>query len=152
MTQNEKLISGLQTIITDLAQQADGHHIQSRIFASKGFKKLADKYSEHATEERSYIEKCIDRLLDFGIIPKLESKKESNIYTDPIDFIKNDLKASKDGLPWLKELVELARDDYATFDILKEYYLDEEQDMYWMEAQLELIKTIGEQNWVLQQL
>ena len=152
MTKNEKLISGLQTIITELSQQADGHNIQSRIFASKGFNKLANKYAEHVNEERGYVEKCINRLLDFGITPKLENKKESNLYTNPVDFIKNDLKISRDGLPWLKELTELARDDYATFDILKTYYLDEEEDMYWMDAQLELIETIGEQNWLLQQL
>ncbi len=40
-----KLIQGLQTIVTDLAQQADGHAIQSRIFASQGLVKLAKKYA-----------------------------------------------------------------------------------------------------------
>jgi len=34
---NEKVIEGLQTIVTELAQQADGHVIQSRVFASQGF-------------------------------------------------------------------------------------------------------------------
>ena len=36
------------------AQQADGHEIQSRIFAAQGFKKLEEKYAEHADEERGY--------------------------------------------------------------------------------------------------
>jgi len=49
---NEKVTAGLQMIVTALAQQADGHVIQSRIFASEGFSKLADKYAEHADEER----------------------------------------------------------------------------------------------------
>ena len=40
---------------------------------------------------------------------------------------------------------------YTTFDILKEYYQDEE-DMYWGEGQLELIKYIGKQNWLLRQM
>ena len=31
---NAKVIAGLQTIVTDLAQQADGHAIQSKISAS----------------------------------------------------------------------------------------------------------------------
>ena len=38
---NEKVLEGLQTIVTDLAQQADGHALQSRIFASEGFTKPA---------------------------------------------------------------------------------------------------------------
>ena len=52
MANKEKILAGLQAIVTDLAQQADGHAIQSRVFASMGFTKLADKYAEHATEER----------------------------------------------------------------------------------------------------
>lgn len=149
---NERVIAGLQAIVTGLSQQADGHQIQSRIFASEGFSKLADKYAEHAEEERGYVTKCIDRLLDFGCEVKLEAKEGAPVYKDPVEWVKYDLQVSKDGLAWLKEIVEAARDDYSTFDILKEYYQDEEEDMYWGEAQLELIECIGKQNWLLQQL
>lgn len=149
---NTKILEGLQIIVTDLAQQADGHEIQSRIFASEGFTKLAEKYAEHAAEERGYVQKCIDRILDLGGEVKLESKKEGPVYKDPVEWVKYDLEVSKAGLAWLADLVEEARTDYTTFDILKEYYQDEEEDMYWGEAQLELIEVIGKQNWILGQL
>ena len=152
MKNNQKLIEGLQIIVTDLAQQADGHAIESRIFASQGLTKLAEKYAEHATEERGYVDKCIDRLLDLGVEVKLEAKKEGKVCTDPIEWVKYDLQVSKDGLAWLKTIVELAGEDYTTFDMLKEYYQDEEEDMYWGEQQLELIEVIGKQNWILKQM
>lgn len=152
MENNQKVIEGLQIIVTDLAQQADGHAIESRIFASQGLTKLAEKYAEHATEERGYVDKCIDRLLDLGVEVKLEAKKEGKVYTDPIEWVKYDLQVSKDGLAWLKTIIELAREDYTTFDMLKEYYQDEEEDMYWGEQQVELIEVIGKQNWILKQM
>ena len=152
MADKEKIIAGLQVIVTDLAQQADGHAIQSRIFASEGFTKLAEKYAEHAAEERGYVQQCIDRILDLGGEVKNEAKKEAPVCKDPVDWVKFDLQVSIDGLAWLKELTEAARDDYTTFDILKKYYQDEEEDMYWGQAQLELIECIGKQNWLLQQL
>lgn len=152
MANNEKIIAGLQTIVTDLAQQADGHLIQSRVFASEGFTKLAEKYAEHAEEERGWVTKCIDRLLDLGAEVKLEAKREASVCKNPVDWVKYDLQVSVDGLAWLKELTEAAREDYTTYDILKAYYQDEEEDMYWGQGQLELIECIGVQNWLIRQL
>ena len=147
MGDKAKILAGLQQIVTDLEQQAAGHDIQSRIFAAQGFTKLEAKYKEHAEEERGYVTKCIDRILDLGGEVKLEAKKAAPVCKDPLDFVKYDLQVSKDGLAWLGELVEEARGDYTTYDILKEYYQDEEEDMYWSEGQLELIEKIGLQNW-----
>ena len=86
---NEKIIDGLQKIITGLSRQADGHFIQSRIFQSKGFSKLANKYADHATKERGYVSRCIDRIIDriidLGGEVKLESKRSAPIYENPVE-------------------------------------------------------------------
>lgn len=148
----EKIISDLQIIVTNLAQQADGHLIQSRVFAAKGFSKLAEKYAEHAVEERGYVEKCIDRILDLGGAVKLEDKKSAPVYENPIDWIKYDLQVSVDGLKLVAQMLENAKEDVTTYDLLKDYYKDEEEDMYWGEQQLELIDCIGTQNWIIRQL
>ena len=152
MSDKAKILEGLQLIVTDLEQQAAGHAIQSRIFAAHGFTKLADKYKEHADEERGYVVKCIDRILDLGGTVRNEAKKEAPVFADALEFVKYDLQVSRDGLAWLAGLVEEARADYSTFDILKEYYQDEEEDMHWAEGQLELVKLIGKENWYIQQL
>lgn len=148
----EQIIAGLQGIVTGLSQQADGHMIQSRIFAGQGFSKLADKYAEHAAEERGYVEKCIDRILDLGGDVKNEAKQEAPVCTDAVEWVKYDLQVSKDGLAALAPLVKMAAEDLVTFDILSAYYKDEEEDLHWGEQQLELIKMIGKQNWLVQQL
>ena len=83
---------------------------------------------------------------------KLEEKTAAPVYKDPFEWVKYDIQVSKDGLAWLGFLVEEARTDYTTFDILKKYYQDEEEDMYWGEAQLELINLIGKENWLIRQL
>ena len=149
---DNKVITGLQTIVTELAQQADGHLIQSRLFASQGLSKLAKQYEEHAAEERGYVVKCIDRLIDLGVEVKLEAKKPAPIICDAVEYLKHDLQVSKDGLAWLKEILIAAQDDPTTYDILKDYYQDEEGDMYWAEQQLALVDLIGKQNWFAKQL
>lgn len=78
--------------------------------------------------------KCIDRILDFGVEVKPEAKKEAPVYKDSVDWIKHDLEVSKHGLGLLDTIVEEARQDYTSFDMLKDYYIDEEEDLYWDEA------------------
>ena len=143
---------GMQVIVTQLSQQADGHLIQSKIFASQGLTKLAKQYEEHAEEERGYVSKCIERLIDLGCEVKLEDKKAAPIFCDVEEYLKYDLQVSKDGLKWLAEIVKASVSDLTTFGILADYYKDEEKDMYETEQQLELIKLIGKQNWLAKQL
>ncbi|MBR1482982.1 MAG: hypothetical protein IJ598_08470 [Ruminococcus sp.] len=152
MDNKEMIIAGLQGIVTGLSQQADGHVIQSKIFASLGFTKLADKYAEHATEERGYVDQCIDRILDLGGEVKNEAKEAAPTYKDPIEWVKYDLEVSKTGLAGLAKLIEAAVKDPVTFEILVAYYKDEEEDLHWGEQQLELIEMIGKQNWLIRQL
>ena len=149
---NEKIIAGLQAIVTGLSQQATGHAIQSRIFASQGFSKLAEKYAEHTEEEQKYVNLCIDRLLDLGAEVKNEAKKETPVHMDIVEWLKYDLQISEDGLAWLAEIIEAAKNDLSTYDMLKDYYKDEEEDMYWAEQQLDLIEKIGLQNWLTKQI
>ena len=148
----EKIIEGLQVIVTQLDQQSDGHLIQSRIFASQGLTKLAEKYAEHAEEKRGYVVKCIDRIIDLGGEVKLEDKKCAPLYKDAEEYLNYDLQISKDGLKWLAEIVKAAQEDLTTFAILSEYYKDEEKDMYETQQQLELIQLIGKQNWLAKQI
>ncbi len=149
---NNELIQGLQMIVTNLSQQADGHAIQSRIFASQGFSKLAEKYAEHASEERGYVQQITDRILDLGGEVKNEAKPEMPVCKDPVDWVKADLQISIDGLAVLKKIIDCAADDLVTYDILKDYYKDEDEDKNWGEEQLDLIEMIGRQNWLVQQL
>lgn len=102
-----------------------------------------------------FVEKCIDRLIDLGCEVKLESKTEGPVYKDPVEYIKYDLSLSRneEGLALMKEVIALAMvEDYASYDILKDYMQDEDEDANWMEEQLELIELIGKQNWLVHQL
>ena len=39
-----------------------------------------------------------------------------------------------------------------TYDLLKDYLKDEEEDLFWSQGAVELIEKIGTQNWLLLQL
>ena len=149
---NEKSIQVLQAYATGLAAQSYSHKVQSKVFAAQGLTKLADKYAEHSTEEMGYVEQFVERIIDLGGQAKVEAAPAQAIYTDPVAFIKADLEVSVREVPVLMEVTASLAGDFKTYDILKAYALDEEEDMYWMQGQLELIEKIGLQNWLAKQL
>ena len=52
----------------------------------------------------------------------------------------------------LRKCMGSVTEDYLTFDILKAYLADEEEDLYWSQGALEMIENIGAQNWLIMQL
>ncbi|MFV0393058.1 MAG: bacterioferritin [Coprobacillaceae bacterium] len=152
MKNSKNTMERLQTIATLLTQQADGHELQSRIFKNQGFSKLAQKYEEHASEERGYVNQFVDRILDLGGSVKNQTKQETSIIEDAVDWIEYDFKVSQNGLEGILGIMDELAADITTYDLLKTYYKDEEEDMYWSEQQLDLIKLIGKENWLYNQM
>lgn len=148
----QKSIAVLQAYATGLAAQSLQHKVQGKLFASNGFSKLGEKYAGHADEEMGWVDRFIDRILDLGGQPKVEAAPGMPVIADPVEYIKADLAVSREQVPVLMEAVTSLADDFKTYDILRTYALDEEEDMYWSETQLELIETIGLQNWLVKQL
>ena len=142
----------LQAYATGLAAQSMQHKVQSKVFKSMGLTKLADKYADHSTEEMEWVDKFIDRIIDLGGEAKVEAAPAQTIYKNPVDFIKADLEVSEREVPNLGKATCAVAEDLTTFDLLKGYYQDEEEDMFWMRGQLELIECIGLQNWLIKQL
>lgn len=113
---------------------------------------MEEKYASHASEERDFQKRLAERILDLGGDVRLQSRDDVNLIEDPVEFIKTDLEISKEGLKQLDPLVQASITDHTSYDLLKEYYKDEEEDLLWSETELELIEKIGKENWLLKQL
>lgn len=148
MSNKEETIKALQQIVTGLAGNSFQHRIQSKIFASQGFTKLGEKYAQHATEEMNFVEQFIDRILDLGGKVEQQPQESQPIYEDVLEFIKADYQVSVNGIKLITEMMESGIFDITTYDLMKEYLKDEEEDMYWSEEQIELAEKIGLQNFL----
>ena len=98
------------------------------------------------------MEKFTERILDLGGEIKFEGMKSRDLIYDPVEYIKADLAIQVQGVDILRKCMATLADDPITYDILKAYLLDEEEDLFWSEGALELIEKIGTQNWLLLQL
>jgi len=148
----KKSIEALQFFVTHLAEGAMVHKQQGMIFKAQGFTKLGEKYINHFNEEMGWVEKFTERILDLGADVKFEGMKSRDLINDPIAYVKADLAIQGPGVEMLQKCMADLKDDPTTYDILKAYLLDEEEDLYWSQGALELIEKIGTQNWLVQQL
>ena len=152
MSNKVKTLEILQQVITGLEGQSLTHRYEAKLFAAAGFSKLAEKYADHATEERDFADKFIDRLLDLGGELKQGGAPVAPLTDDIVEFLKYDQKTSVDGLKLIGDILDSGDLDLNTYELMKEYYLDEEEDMYWTDNQLELIDAIGKQNYLVKML
>ena len=150
--EKQKTIEALQFSVTGLSEGAFVHKMQGQLFNSKGFTKLGQKYIDHFNEEIGWVEKFTERILDLGGEIKFEGMKSRDLICDPVEYIKADLAIQVQGVDILRKCMATLADDPITYDILKAYLLDEEEDLFWSEGALELIENIGKQNWLLLQL
>ena len=130
----QKSIEALQFFVTHLAEGAIVHKQQGLIFKAQGIAKLGQKYIGHFNEEMGWVEKFTERILDLG------------------GDVKADLAIQEPGVELLMKCMEGVKDDPTTYDLLKDYLKDEEEDLYWSQGAVELIEKIGTQNWLLLQL
>lgn len=147
-----KSIEALQLFATGLTEGALVHKLQGQIFNSMGFTKLGQKYTDHFSEEMGWVDKFNERILDLGGEVKFEGAKSRELIKNPIEYIKEDLKIQEAGVDMLYKCMEGLINDPTTYEIMKDYLKDEEEDLYWSQGAVEMIECIGAQNWLLQQL
>ena len=148
----QKSIEALQFFVTHLAEGAVVHKQQGLMFKSQGFTKLGQKYIDHFNEEMGWVEKFTERILDLGGEVKFEGMKERTLICNPIDYIKEDLKIQEAGVEMLYKCCEGLINDPTSYDIMKDYLKDEEEDLYWSQGAIDMIECIGAQNWLVKQL
>lgn len=148
----QKSIEALQFFVTGLSNGAFQHRVQSRVFKSQGYEKLAKRFADHADEEYGWVEKFIDRILDLEGEVKVEAREAAPIVCEPVQYMNAEIDRQCKGLDILRKCMEEVKDDVTTYDILKDYFKDEEQDLYTDQTDLDLIKKLGETNWLLTQL
>lgn len=148
----KKTIEALQFFVTHLSEGAFVHKVQGQIFKSQGFNKLGDKYVGHFSEEMGWVEKFVERILDLGGEVKVEAHEARQLISDPVEYVKADLGIQQPGVEMLRKCMASVAEDPTTYDILKAYLADEEEDLFWSEEQIDLIEKIGVQNWLVKQM
>lgn len=127
------------------------HSIHAAMLADRGFKGLAEKIAAEAEEEWNEAKEVNKRLIELGETPEV-AISDYPVIKDVKEMLEYDCKESASALPAMSQALALFADDYVTANMIQKFIVDEQEHYNWVRAHLNLIKEIGYENYLIEQI
>jgi bacterioferritin len=149
-----KVLAVLQEVLKAELTAINQYFLHAEMCENWGYAKLADYVRKESIDEMKHAEKLMERILYLDGTPNMSDYFKINIGGSDEQQFKNDLQVEYDAVKRLNDGVHIcsAQNDAGSRELLEHILVDEEHHIDWLEAQLELIKQMGIQNYLAQQI
>lgn len=154
MKGNDTIIQRLNDLLADELTAINQYMVHSEMCDNWGYEKLHGADEKRAIDEMKHAEKLIGRILFLEGIPIVSNLKQIHIGSDVQKQHENDLASEEEAITAYNDAIRLAVDlaDNGTRELLVGILSDEEKHLDWLEAQLDQIRQMGIQNYLVEQL
>jgi bacterioferritin len=154
MKGNPKVIDLLKEILTGELSAINQYFLHSRMCKNWGYKALAEHIYKESIDEMKHADKLIERVLFLEGLPNLQKLDKLMIGQSVPEILRNDLALELTAIPRLNKCIQICRDegDNGSEDLLVKILVSEEEHVDWLEAQIELMKQVGEAQYLAQQI
>jgi bacterioferritin len=154
MKGNDEVIRLLNELLTNELTAINQYFIHSKMCANWGYERLAGKIRAESIDEMRHADQVITRILYLEGVPNLQRYNKIRVGETVKEQFESDVQLEYSAIKFLNDGVDAARKigDNGSEDLMKKILVSEEEHCDWLEAQLELIKQIGEQNYLAQQV
>ena len=154
MKGNAKLIESLNEILTGELTAINQYFIHAKMCQNWGYDRLAEKLRAESIDEMRHADEIVGRILFLEGVPNLQRYNKLHVGETVREQLESDLQLEYSAIAFLNQGIEAARkaSDNATEDMMTKILVSEEAHTDWIETQLELIRQVGEQNYLAQQL
>ncbi len=141
----EYLNAGLRSELTAVSQ----YWLHYRLLDDWGYGKLASKARAESIEEMQHADKFITRIIFLEGHPNLQRVAPLRIGQTIKEVLEADLAGEYDARKAYKSSRELCEElgDYVSKNLFEELLADEEGHIDFLETQLQLLATIGDQKY-----
>lgn len=154
MKGDAKLIEALNDVLTGELTGVNQYFIHAKMCANWGYQRLAEINRHESIEEMKHADKLIERILYLEGVPNMQRLFKILIGENVPEQLKLDLGLETEAVERLNKAIELAVKvhDNGTRELLDEILESEEHHIDWLEAQMDLLKQVGTQNYLAQQI
>ncbi len=126
------------------------YFLHAKMLKNWGIQELAKHEYEESIDEMKHADRLADRILFLEGLPNFQALGKLRIGENPREILECDLALELDGLPVLRSAIEYCDSvkDFTSGRLFKDILDSEEEHVDWIETQLDLIKRIGEQNYL----
>ena len=149
MKGDPKVIEYLNRALRSELTAINQYWLHYRLQDDWGFGRLAKKSREESLEEMNHADSLIDRIIFLEGHPNLQQLDPLRIGQNVKETLECDLAAEYEARALYKEAREYCREagDYVSMALFEGLMKDEEGHIDFIETQLELFGSIGEQNY-----
>ncbi len=153
MEGNKQIIRILNLRLAEELTAINQYIVHAEMCANWGYARLHEAIEKRAIHEMKHAEKIIERILYLEGKPNVSTLNPINIGKDVEAQLKSDYEAEKSAVKSYNESMRVCTEagDNGTRELFKSNLLDEEDDVDWLEAQMDQIKQMGIQNYLSQQ-
>jgi bacterioferritin len=154
MKGNDEVLTLLNNLLTNELTAINQYFIHAKMCENWGFERLAHKVREESIDEMKHADQVITRILFLEGVPNLQRLHKLQVGETVKEQLESDLQLEYTAIGFLNQGIEIARkaNDNATEDLFTRILVGEESHCDWLETQLELIRQVGEQNYLSQQM
>jgi|SRR5664279_2921633 len=154
MKGNEEVMNLLNQLLTNELTAINQYFIHAKMCRNWGYDRLAKKVREESIDEMKHAELVIDRILFLDGVPNMQRYHKLHVGETVKEQFETDLQLEYAAIAFLNQGIEACRKcgDNASEDMMTRILVSEEEHTDWLETQLELIRQVGEQNYLAQQI
>ena len=154
MKGDKEVVDALNAVLSAELTAINQYFVHYRMCENWGYSKLAAKKREESIEEMKHADEVIERILFFDGVPNMQRMNSIKVGEDAIEQHEVDLALELDAVKRLNEGIALCRDkgDNGTRELLERILKDEEESVDWHEAQLHLVKEVGKERYLAEQI
>ena len=130
------------------------YFVQAKMCDNWGYHRLGRKHYQESLGEMKHAETLIDRILFLEGTPEIARYDVIRVGTNVPEQLENDLQLETRGVQLYNEAVHLCTQvkDAGTREILEHILTDSEDHVNWLETQLQLIRQVGLENYLTEQI
>ena len=150
MQGDREIIKLLNTVLTNELTSVNQYFLHARMLQNWGLERLGKVVYEESIEEMKHADKLIKRVLFLDGLPNLQDLHKLAIGENISEVLRADLALEMRGRETLIAGVaqcETAR-DYVSRAILTDILEDTEEHIDYLETQVSLLGSLGEQNYL----